>query len=620
MIDVEALAEARYSAESIQEMYCAPRWGRTATFAEEKQRIEKFDRLYRAEGTVPLPNRIDAIRTEPYNTQNAIHDSTKSAARAISQSQPFIRCRAIGGDEESKDAALLRQAVAMGYRLADRLATLAEEMVMHLIGGAAVYLLCDTRPHIDGDPAKGGCGEPPYGDCEDESHSDYPVHELWHPRGVYPTWQGTRLVDIMYCQRMRLRDAAWAWPHLGIRFDPNKDEWGELLTYLTKDEKYRCIWPESGGRGPSNRGPAQIIEYNRHRVQRVPVAWVKEPSFHGNFEGMFDQAEGMQNFKNHAATLAMIATKMNVFQESWGKGVLSHKKGPLGHVELDPNPAVDAGYGLIGNKELPRSLLAMLGIADADLRGALDYPAQPGGQNLPSIISGAGVEAVSGRENRLNAHIQFLVAQVWEQQSDIDRRIDVAYLDYNKPLMTGSGNRATYTPSQVWRKGSRYLIEAMYPGIGESPFNRGVFNLQKFGAGLMSDEEFLEQDPNTVDPQETIRRTVDFNNRKLVYQMAMSQATLESAVAFAAAVQNGDTVFEAAKLLVQREQEAAAAQAQPTPEAGGNVIPFPGGQTPAEQQELALAKGGQPGGTSPSLQPEFAPQPLPMVQIRGPQG
>lgn len=607
VVDPEKLIDARYSGEYIQKTMHGP-GGRTSTYSNEKERIRHFEEdLYRGHGVVQMPNKIDLKDTAPYNVRNRIHDAAKDLMRLVAETHPSVRCAPFGGTDPDTDDAQLRQSVVTGYWVADQTEWAIPEMVLHLLGGGGIYLLCTTSPHSAECDAEGYCVDP-------EVHSDYPVHELWHPRGAFPLWHGRKLVDFMYSARMTRADVEATWPELGIRADPKKEEWCEVVDLLTREEIYKCVWASQSKVGQPD-GVPHIVDYRKNEIKRVPVAWVKEPSMDGDFEGMFDQAEGMQNWLNKAATISMMTSTRNAMQQIWKKGVLSEEKGPFGSYTLDPNPAVQSGVGLVGNREVPQSLYVQANFTREDLQGSVIQPAQRGGSNLPSIISGQGVQAVQGEQESVKWHVQRLIARVIQQALEIDTALDRKYLNYSKPVPIGSGTHRSYTPERVFPPGRRYSIEVIYAGAGASPAMQKVQMFQEKGLGLVDDVSYWEMDPNVADVQERQRRVLEQKQNDLLFQLIASQATLDSFIQFRELVGGGAKLLEAAKVLRRVEQEAAqAAQAAQA----GNVIPFPGAPGQAAAQAQGLEKGAVPGGPAPSLSPEFPPQALPMIQYRGP--
>lgn len=599
---LKRVAQARETAIYLQEAMFGG-GGRSFTWSQEKAEIAHIEDVYRGRGVVQMPNKLDVKDTTPYNVENFIHDSGKLMSREVAEATCTISSKQIGGDEPAEDAAKLRQAVAYGWWAANRFKNKISEMVLHLIFGRSVYVLCTTRPHTD------GCGSPEdsYGSCMDYDHSDYPVFKLWHPRGAYPEFDDERLVDLMYVETISRARAASLFPEMTLApTDTNRNSMVEVLHYLTKTDYHKCAWLASGGKGPAGRGQAAVVDYKRHDLGITPVAWCREPAYDGGMEGMLDQAEGMQNYLNKNMTLTQLATVFNVFQPTVEAGVEDFRPGPMGKYVLTEDSAKRAGVTLLGNKEVPQSHFVAQQVTEHNIRGTVSLPASTQGEAKQSIISAAGVQAFAGARNSLIWDIERrLAGDLFDTLAIIAQRVEVKLLDYNKPLLHPTDDRKSYTPSQVFPKGQRWIFSHVYPAGGLSVSNRMVQNAQKLGIGAMSLREFLQQDDSVDDYNETMRLIRQDKIEKLVWEVVAPAATPASVKQWLVSIKAGGDELDLLDTLIIPEQQPAAPAA-----AGENVIPFPTQPGQAEAQATGLEKGAVPGGGAPSLG-QFAPGRLP---------
>jgi hypothetical protein len=585
VLDLAQLEQARYNAFQVQASFQG--FSTTIPIVDWKSAINKFDDIWYGTGQVTLPDKFTTVTTKPFNIQNLIRDSIVDLMHLTAETIPTVQLDAIGGDDTAEEMAAYRAAIGSGYWVADRGERYIPELVMHLAGAGACFLPCTF----------------------DKSRSDYPFHEVWHPAGVYPKFRGKELTDIFYVEQVESKVAADQWPELLIA-NPKENEWVKVVTYLTREEFYKTAWPTgtgtsgTGGQG----GTAAHIDYFRHDLGYVPVAWASLPSWKpGFFEGMFDQARGMLNAKNMIATLTLGYASQMVFGETVERGVMSKKKGPGGAYILDPNPAVAAGVTRLAPPNFSPELFQLDASLERGARGTLAFPAVRQGGGTLSNITGAGVDALQDERSSVVWSLQRLIGDVRTQALDICFALDQKFLDFPKDMVIPSKDHRTYTPSAqlaTYRRGTGHVI---YTGGGQSRLQQQVGDIQKLAAKTISRETAIGHDPNIADPKNELRKIAFEQAEDILTALVMGQQTTpESALAYAQALAKGKTRLEASELLVAAVPPPGAGMGAP----GAEALPAPTQPGQAGAQNLALTRGAVPGGGAPSLAPNFRPAPM----------
>src|SRR5678816_888018 len=136
---------------------------------------------------------------------------------------------------------------------------------------------------------------------EDEPYAQFARLD---PVGCYPSVKNGKLIDMLYREKVLLRNLANEYPE-ELQNAPLEDcdKEVERIDYYAKDEVVKALVFTKDGKVPRD-GKSRIVIVNRwpHKLGRVPVAFESLDTIDGAFRGLMDQASGPFLAKNSIVT------------------------------------------------------------------------------------------------------------------------------------------------------------------------------------------------------------------------------------------------------------------------------------------------------------------------------
>lgn len=561
--DLLLLPDSRYTEDFILDY----RNGQAQRMSDWKSAC--ITRLQEYGGELLLGTYPDGTPITQNNVQNQVHDNAQRFAQDAAANRPTLIIDVIGKPSNAK-AAGLRHAIGLGYRLHDSLDMHTEQLAIDLVLSGTAWLLSYAK-----------------------EGAEYPCHLPLKPLGVYPTFYGNQLVDLVYEEEKNQRAVAAMYGQYEIEQYPQYNANGmlKIVNFWNGQEYHRVLeFPAKGRQIPAK---GYKVESKPNPIGRVPVSFSMLTSGKpGEFEDLLASVGPMVRNGNMIFSLMMEAGIRGVFGGYQDKGVLNDEGGPGATLELDTN-VPDAGRRPIPAPEMPRELPYLLSHIEESARNAGAYPAQIGGGNLPSIISAKGIQATRGERDTVVASLQRHLAFIWRNQTEIDFAIDEKVLDMRKDLLVPAGpDDTTYMPSKAI--GGKYRCRVEYENDGMDPYNHETLNITRLGNRIISRRKAMEMSPAVQNVDQEMDRQYQEMGLDILLQRFFASGDIPGLDAFEGAKEEGKTNREALRIGM-------AAMGQPLMPLNGQAPQPQPGQGAAEQA-LAVEKGalGQQGPAAPA--------------------
>lgn len=450
------------------------------------------------------------------------------------------------------------------------------------------------------------------------------------------------------CPRIRWVNSFDAYYH--------KDLWGrtkwyaqvKLETVLNLCAKYPDLEPFIGmknGVKRSNGDTERVVTYDdenqsvvylpdcgykvlaqwRHNLGRCLVVVAERSGQEDRPRGQFDDSvwpmvakHAMTMYQLNAADKAVnapIAHPDDVTEIAYGPDATIATQNPQGvqRVRLD----------------VPDDVFAVAEQLDRAVKEGSRYPEVRGGNSPGSIITGKGVEALSGTMNTQIKTLQVVVGKALEEVTELcfmlDRKLWPNVQKRITGVLDGKPYEVTYTPGKDI--GDSYSCKVSYGfASGQTPAQAIVAMLQLRGDKVISRDTFRRNLPFGIDPDEE-QRQVDAED----LAAAAGQGLMGLTQAFGPMVMQGQNPMPVlqsmAKVIALRKKgismEDALVQAFTPPEPEESELPAPpepgmpgpqgappgpGGELPPGVQESGLMQGqapgqaGKPPGSLPDIQ------------------
>jgi hypothetical protein len=567
--DINKIRDSRISAQEIWEV----RGTRENRYGEWHSRLDELDNLYSGNWQIVFPGETAVV--ELPNIMNMIQVGMEDIAKLTSESKPTIKCSPFGNTQDAQRNAYMREAVGNTYWDVNRADVFTPRLALDLAGAGACFMASTA----------------------DKKTFPYPVVHRIDPRHAFPDVHDGKLQDLLVVQVLLLRQAARLFPMLGLDdISPDRADSVELLEYYGNDEVIQAISLSRDGQPApySESTPVQVIKRWPHKLGRPPVAFSMLDSFDGQFRGMFDQIKGSLKIKNRIVKLMMDYTDRLVYAPKVSKGLLNpeERDGPDAHYRLDPNTP-DARMDRLPPAGSSPQLFGLLEYLDREQRGGTSYPAARQGQVTQSIASASFVASTQGQLTSTVRNIQRLIAYLRQDMNAIMFELDEKHLNFEKPLTRPVGRKREYKPKETL--GGVYQNKVIYgASAGLDRTSADVRILQFRQAGLISGETAREQLDFLDEKSEEGERIKAERAEEVMAAKFFEQASLEDVTKVYTAMQRG--VAQAKAIADTLEERQAEIAAQPPP----GLPPGPppgagGGPLGAEQQQVALARGGRPG-------------------------
>jgi hypothetical protein len=221
-----------------------------------------------------------------------------------------------------------------------------------------------------------------------------------------------------------------------------------------------------------------------------------------------------------------------------------------------------------------------------------------------SIASAAFIEASMGAESALVREDHRHLAWIRTGILDLDRQLDIAVLNKEKPLRPAVGRKDTYLPKKDIDPDIKLMVN--YPGFGTGRLNETILLIQMAGSGMISWEDARSMAPGIGDYLEVARRIEEQKARELWFARIQQMAGPYTSTLFMKLFSQGKDLLEVADAILgdERALEEMRIQMPGAKEEG----PVPS----AEETALALEKGGVPPEVTEGLPGRpFEPPPLP---------
>jgi hypothetical protein len=184
------------------------------------------------------------------------------------------------------------------------------------------------------------------------------------------------------------------------------------------------------------------------------------------------------------------------------------------------------------------------------------------------------------------------------EQTGIDGRIDVRYLDEEKALLFPVEKLKKYVPSAVW-KDDQYRCRVIYTGGGLSKANQGAMAAQKAGIGLWPKKLARRHDPDLLNPDDADRMIREEQGEELLHQAFLSSGNPVGMLAYVKRMKMGMDTIEILDYFEEHPE-----LLQPIPGAGVPGAPGPEQEAVSAPEQLeALEKGLIPTGELPDIGP-----------------
>ncbi len=582
LLDRTKLNERRY--ERISEQYLIDERGsRTDGQQDWKTRMDDWDHLYAGEWATLFPN--ESAKIDKPKTMNQAQVECDDIAALVKEADITIRIRRRGDSSKADKEAALRQAIAEGYWEYNRGRKLLGLTAMDLAGVGAAFWYVYVKPGFD-----------------------YPALMRLDPRTCYPTVINGELIDLMRVEWMKARTL---YAKRGIEMGMDEDE-VEIISFYDSLSIIEMAWNKKSGE-------TRWIDRQDHGLKVfgqpvVPICFAQRDAADGAFRGMFDQMDGNLMARNRIAELILDNADQMVYAPI--KQYEVENAGDFGPLAVINMLKPDSVYERVAPSQVSGQLFALLQSLEMEGRSAGGYPAQRQGQQVGSIISGAGVSASMGQLTTTVRGIGDYIADMREQHNQVAFAIDEMHLNFDKPLCRTVENKKTYTPKDAIQ--GEYANQAVLSaGAGLDKANQYVLFLQLKGAqGIISDStirSMVSEVTDTIGEEDIIARE---ESKRVMFQKLAAEATLPMMMQLLTLQDKGMSLEEAvASLIDQAKQDQQQQQQQGAPQPGAQPAAPGGPMAPADvqAQQTSLEKGGVPGQApaqqpTPAQTPPFEPQ------------
>jgi hypothetical protein len=263
------------------------------------------------------------------------------------------------------------------------------------------------------------------------------------PDRCWPDVVNGSLQDLVYIERVKLRQAARMYPNLGM-VPPDNTEFAELMDYYNDESVTRAvIIPGAGQDG------IKVVDQWYHELGCVPVAFTQLDSIDEAFRGMLDQAAPGLLSRNRIFQYLMDYIYDMVHAPYEEKNIRNWQDAPgpdtvYHHDPSDPNSFM---------RRVPPAAPApaVFGIAqymEGQASGEMVQPPSRQGDVRQSVASASFVGATQGRLTTLVKDLHDGHSDMRQQAQYICSKIEEQWLDEKKPLYYPVGKQRTYTPSK----------------------------------------------------------------------------------------------------------------------------------------------------------------------------
>lgn len=461
-IELEAMADAR----EWEDYLPGVREFRTAgSRTDLTKRDNDYDDLYagrwQAVGISEMQGGIP-----PY-IENGFQTASDDYARLVSSARPSVTVRPVVLDKDSKRKAQVVEAILGSHWAYNFFDEDVPQLAYDFVRGRA-FVSVWWRP-----------------ECP------YPTFEVLDPRTCFPRWRGKQLVDLLTRTVRQRAEVADEYPGL-LDGDPAKTEEVEVLDYYSRLWLVKVVCGIEGG---SLQGRPHVAQATINKTGVVPVAAGRLHTGDRQMRGLIDQAKYPMLTRNTGVAYIVKHLRRTVMAPTVTFDVADGSvDGPDGEIKLlSPEGRFDRAAP---QRIAPEAFKVLADLAEA-VSGATGVAAQRGGQDLPSILSATGVNAVNGVENTNVEYLQQCVAALRRQICYIGLAVDRTYRDYEKPLLVPS-TQETYTPSEDAMEFPH--IEVTYGvGAGLDPYNRMTALFAAAGNRFISKEYGRSQLPGMTE-------------------------------------------------------------------------------------------------------------------------
>lgn len=549
------------------------------TFATRDSRYADVDEMLAGQWGYSLPG--DNTVVEQPMVMNLGLAFTQDVARLTTEQTPVYKSPVYSDKHAEIVSAQIRETVAQTYWVEGRGDLLVPQYATDLAVCGAAYTVC----WVDQDP-----------ECV------YPRFARVDPRHAYPNIQNGVLMDLLVISVYPSDVAEHMFPGFNIADNASSKKMKhdvEVWEFYAPGYACRGVAHLTTA-GMTNSNAITMVDEVIYDRKIMPASYTQVASHDGAIRGMLDQLGNSLMAKNKIASLMTKYTEHKVFAPWEAKGIDNPTATPgpntvYIHNELAPGETFIRRVAPAGSDP---ALFALMNLLDLDQRGSIGYPASRQGEVSQSIASAAFVESSQGQFSSIIKNIQAHEADLRAQTTQTLLKLDVAHLDFEKPLIQAVGKKSAYLPSKD--VGDKTAIRVMYgAGAGLSRQNADTRILNLLGARIIDrgtardNIEFLRdrtdiQDKIEMENAEDALQQLFWPDPavpidlKFQVKRSMSEEGLSLTDAW-------EKVREEFEKQQAAQTAAQAEQAQPT--APGAPEPAVGAIGDAEAQALALEKG-----------------------------
>jgi hypothetical protein len=435
----------------------------TETFSMRDTRYQDVDELLRGEWGYTLPG--DNTIVEQPMVMNLGLAFVNDVSRLTTEQTPVYKTPAFSDKKEDLDNAQVREVVAETYWTEGRGDLLVPQQAIDLAVCGAAYTVCWV-----------------------DENDVYPRFARVDPRHAYPTIRNGIMHDLLVIHVFPAEVADVMFPGHGILIDAGnktlKSE-VEVWEYYSTGYAIRAV-AHLNTAGRTDPSLLKTIESRDYDIDCPPAAFTQIPSHDGAIRGMLDQLGHSLKAKNKIASLMTKYTEHKVFAPWEEKGVLNPQDtpGPNTVYHHDPNAPAETFIRRVDPAGSDPSLFGLMNMLDLDQRGGIGYPASRQGEVGQSIASAAFVESTQGQLSSIVKNIQMHEADLRSQTLEIMAKLDVAHMDFSKPLVRAVGKKKTYIPSKTVGDRTRIIVQyGAGAGLSRQNADNRVLNL--LGARLI---------------------------------------------------------------------------------------------------------------------------------------
>lgn len=526
-------------------------------YQDHKNRLEQVKQLVRGDWSDLYPDGTD-MPGDPL-IENAAKSSIRDISGLAADTSPLPSFVAEGEEQRDYMAAQMREAISKTLWEVNNGPVIERKLYMDMVYAGFACVAGAKNP---------------------SSMMPYASATRLRPDRVWPQVRNGILQDLVYIERVKVREAAKMYPKAFTEVTGTYDKTCELVDYY--DDEYVCravIMTVNGKVDPKNRESAvTIVERWEHELGCVPVAFVQLDSIDEAFRGLLDQAGPPLLSRNRIFQYLMDYIYDMVHAPYEEKNIRNWDEPPgpdtvYHHDPSDPN-------SFMRRVQPAAPAAAVFGIAqymDAQTSGETIQPPSRQGDVRQSIASASFVAATQGRLTTVIKDLHQLMSDLRRQLNYILMKIEEIHIDEKKPLYYPVGNKKTYKPSTDI--GEWYHCKFTFgvsAGVDRMTADQRLVTLK--GAGAISMQTYRDQleflDDATLEQQRVDREdTLNAFKQRLLMDPRMPLATVAKV---AAMLDSGKSLLEVSNEVVPELQAADQAAQQGTAPAG------PGGAQPAE--------------------------------------